>query len=206
MAKRKRFRLLVFFLAAVLFGETYFFTEKREVLFGEVQLLEQMKGECSGKEIRKLFGEMKKFPVRQKQDVAFENGYGDERSFGGKRKHEGIDILPKEKTDRTFQVVSAADGVVEKLGWLELGGYRVGIRSKGGFYYYYAHLAGYRKGLKEGKKVKAGEVIGNMGNTGYGKEGTKGKFVVHLHFGIYRQKQGEEKSLNPYYLLSMRKK
>ena len=40
-----------------------------------------------------------------------------------------------------------------------------------------------------------------MGDTGYGKEGTHGKFPVHLHFGIYYNENGEERSLNPYYLL-----
>ena len=55
--------------------------------------------------------------------------------------------------------------------------------------------------MKPGKQVSSGEVLGLMGNTGYGKEGTKGKFAVHLHFGIYRQVKGKEESLNPYYLL-----
>ena len=39
-----------------------------------------------------------------------------------------------------------------------------------------------------------------MGNTGYGPEGTKGKFDVHLHFGIYIDKKCKE-SINPYYSL-----
>jgi murein DD-endopeptidase MepM/ murein hydrolase activator NlpD len=87
------------------------------------------------------------------------------------------------------------------MGWLRLGGYRIGIRSQSGFYYYYAHLDSYADTMKVGKMVSSGEVIGRMGNTGYGKEGTKGQFAVHLHFGIYRQQKGTEKSLNPYYIL-----
>ena len=174
-----------------MFG-AWLFVQKREALFAEIKLFGQMKGECSRKEIGLLLEDMKEFPVRQKREVAFENWYGGERSFGGKRKHEGIDIIPEKEADRDYQVISATDGVVERLGWLELGGYRVGVRSKNGFYYYYAHLEGYKKGLKEGSKVKAGDVLGTMGNTGYGKEGTKGKFIVHLHFGIYRQKKGKE--------------
>lgn len=202
MAKGKRIWFLGF-LIFVIFLEACSFSEKRRALFAEIQLLEQMKGECSGREIRLLLEDMKKFPVRQKREMAFEDGYGGERSFGGKRKHEGIDIIPEKEPERGYQVISATDGVVERLGWLELGGYRVGIRSKNGFYYYYAHLESYRKGLKEGSKVKAGDVLGTMGNTGYGKEGTKGKFIIHLHFGVYRQKKGKEQSLNPYYLLKI---
>lgn len=63
---------------------------------------------------------------------------------------------PKNQRD-TFAVVSVCDGVVEKIGWLELGGYRIGIRSKTGTYFYYAHLSSYAEGMKQGKTVKAGE-------------------------------------------------
>ena len=59
----------------------------------------------------------------------------------------------------------------------------------------------YAKGIKIGERVSCGDILGTMGNTGYGEEGTKGKFAVHLHFGIYRQVGGKEKSLNPYYFL-----
>ena len=47
----------------------------------------------------------------------------------------------------------------------------------------------------------AGELLGYMGDSGYGEEGTTGKFDVHLHVGIYFYKNGEEISLNPYFLL-----
>ena len=77
------------------------------------------------------------------------------------------------------------DGVVEKTGWLPLGGYRIGIRTDTGGYFYYAHLASYEKNFYPGEIVKAGDILGYMGNTGYGPAGTKGKFPVHLHLGIY---------------------
>ena len=67
---------------------------------------------------------------------------------------------------------------------------------------YYAHLSSYAKGIDVGDKVYAGQIIGYMGNTGYGKEGTKDKFDVHLHLGIYyKNKDNMEVSINPYYLL-----
>jgi murein DD-endopeptidase MepM/ murein hydrolase activator NlpD len=37
-----------------------------------------------------------------------------------------------------------------------------------------------------------------MGNTGEGEEGTKGKFDVHLHFGIYIRDENREETVNPY--------
>ena len=50
-----------------------------------------------------------------------------------------------------------------------------------------------------GQTVKAGDLLGFMGDTGYGtREGTKGKFPVHLHLGIYIDSGGEEVSVNPY--------
>ena len=49
--------------------------------------------------------------------------------------------------------------------------------------------------------MKAGQFIGYMGNTGYGDEGTSGKFPVHLHFGIYINDGTGESSINPFYLL-----
>lgn len=128
----------------------------------------------------------------------YEDGYGGARTYGGNRKHEGVDIMASEDRAGCLQICSASDGIVEQMGWLELGGYRLGIRSPGGFYFYYAHLESYADGLQIGDKVRAGEVIGSMGNTGYGPEGTRGQFSVHLHFGIYVTGNGKEESLNPY--------
>ena len=82
---------------------------------------------------------------------------------------------------------------MEKIGWLPLGGYRIGIRSPGGGYFYYAHLSSYAEDFSEGDKVKAGEILGFLGDTGYGEEGTRGKFPPHLHLGIYiSAKENEE--------------
>ena len=38
-----------------------------------------------------------------------------------------------------------------------------------------------------------------MGDSGYGEEGTVGRFDVHLHLGIYSWDTGEEISVNPYF-------
>ena len=43
-----------------------------------------------------------------------------------------------------------------------------------------------------------------MGNTGYGPEGTRGRFPVHLHLGIYIEVPFQkEMSVNPYWLLKI---
>lgn len=145
------------------------------------------------------------FPVGEDVDggatVSFSDSWGGARSYGGDRRHEGTDIMPSNKERGYFTIVSTCDGVVEKKGWLNLGGYRLGIRAEHGAYYYYAHLDHYASGIEEGDRVEAGEIIGYMGDSGYGEEGTVGKFEVHLHFGIYLQIQGREVSVNPYQIL-----
>ena len=132
--------------------------------------------------------------------TSFSNSWMTERTFGGKRGHEGTDIMASQNKRGLYPVLSMTDGVITNLGWLEKGGYRVGITSKSGTYYYYAHLESYSNFI-EGDSVMAGELLGYMGDSGYGEEGTTGKFDVHLHVGIYFYKNGEEISLNPYFLL-----
>ena len=86
-------------------------------------------------------------------------------------------------------IIAVEGGTVESAGWNQYGGWRVGIRSADGKrYYYYAHLRKDRpfaEGLKEGDTVKAGDLIGYLGMTGYSaKENVNGMTVPHLHFGL----------------------
>ena len=46
-------------------------------------------------------------------------------------------------------------------------------------------MSRFAEGIEMGERVKKGEVIGYVGDSGYGPEGTTGKFPPHLHFGIY---------------------
>lgn len=131
---------------------------------------------------------------------SFSDSWMTERDYGGTRGHEGTDIMASVNCRGIYPVVSVCDGRVTNLGWLEKGGYRIGITSNSGTYYYYAHLHSYAN-LKEGDLVMAGQFLGYMGDSGYGPEGTVGKFAVHLHFGIYGYQNGKEISVNPYYLL-----
>ncbi|MCD7957950.1 MAG: M23 family metallopeptidase [Lachnospiraceae bacterium] len=132
----------------------------------------------------------------------FENTWMYERSYGGIRGHEGTDIIPPDNLAGIYPVVSMTDGIVEKIGWLEKGGYRIGIRGVNGGYFYYAHLDSYARDFEVGDEVYAGEQLGMMGDSGYGEEGTRGQFDVHLHIGIYiRTKNVEELSINPYWVL-----
>lgn len=160
------------------------------------------------KEYKKIIGDLKYFPVPLKKDnadelVNYTDSWGNERTYGGERRHEGTDIMDNQNKRGSLPVLSMTDGVVENMGWLELGGYRIGIRSESGAYFYYAHLYSYAGGLKEGDSISAGQLIGFMGDTGYSKvEGTTGNFDVHLHVGVYiTLENGEDISVNPYYIL-----
>ena len=135
--------------------------------------------------------------------VTYLNSWGAERTYGGERTHEGTDIMGDQMPRGHYPVVSVSAGTVEKIGWLEKGGWRIGIRTDSGAYLYYAHLYGYARDFVPGERVEAGELLGFMGDTGYSTiEGTTGNFEVHLHFGIYlTTDHNEEMSVNPYWIL-----
>lgn len=136
----------------------------------------------------------KVFPLDVNDEYSYEDGYGDARTYGGERSHEGIDLM----ADTGLPIRSVCDGVIEKAGWNELGGYRLGIRGKDNIYYYYAHLSCYEGNPEEGDKVTKGQIIGYVGDTGYGPEGTTGQFEPHLHFGMYYGKNNSLTPFNPY--------
>ncbi len=60
------------------------------------------------------------------------------------------------------------------------------IRHDGGYKTLYAHMKAFRRGIKRGKYVKKGQVIGYVGSTGLSTG-------PHLHFGLYKG----SKAINP---------
>jgi len=155
-----------------------------------------------------IWKDVEYFPIpvstnEKREPVVYEDSWMFERNYGGKRAHEGTDIMAGDNERGIYPIVSMTDGVVEKIGWLEQGGYRIGIKSTHGGYFYYAHLASYEKEFEIGENIQAGQLLGYMGDTGYSTvEGTTGMFDVHLHLGIYIEtEQKEELSVNPYWIL-----
>jgi murein DD-endopeptidase MepM/ murein hydrolase activator NlpD len=138
----------------------------------------------------------------EEDTCSYEDSWQSERTYGGIRGHEGCDIMMANNVRGWYPVVSVSDGVVEKMGWLPQGGYRIGIRSEHDVYFYYAHLESYAAGITIGTQISAGQLLGFAGDSGYGEEGTVGMFPVHLHFGIYlNDENGEEYSINSYPVL-----
>ena len=141
--------------------------------------------------------EGKRFPFAAGVSCAYWNDWGQARTFGGDRAHEGIDLM----ADWGVPVYATGDGVIEKAGWNTLGGWRIGVRGDSdGVYYYYAHLSSYADGVEAGAPVRAGQLLGFVGDTGYGPAGTSGQMDAHLHYGVYEG--AVMRAVNPYPLLS----
>lgn len=130
------------------------------------------------------------FPLAKGTYTPFVNTYADARTWSADapavRSHEGVDIFAAKGTP----VYSAMAGTIVKAGWNEYGGWRVTVRVDESTEFYYAHLSKYAPGITVGSALKAGQLIGYVGSTGYGPEGTEGKFLPHLHFGIYKRTPG----------------
>lgn len=124
-------------------------------------------------------------PIAKNYSFNHYDDFGNSRSYGYKRVHLGNDLMGSVGTP----IIAVESGTVEALGWNQYGGWRIGIRSfDKKRYYYYAHLRKdhpYAKDLVEGQVVKAGDVIGYLGMTGYSqKENVNNINIPHLHFGM----------------------
>ena len=98
-------------------------------------------------------------------------------SFGSPRAdtgwHHGIDIFAPMGTP----LLAVADGTVFSVGWNNLGGNRLWLRDKDGNEFYYAHLSAFSPLALNGLHVKAGAVLGFVGNSGDAIT-----TPTHLHF------------------------
>ena len=90
--------------------------------------------------------------------------------------HHGDDIFAPLGTP----VVAVATGTLNRVGWEHLGGWRLWVRDRLGNEFYYAHLSGYSPLALRSRRVRAGDVIGFLGNTG-------DAFTTspHLHFEVH---------------------
>lgn len=138
-----------------------------------------------GKKTVLKYGFCAYMPIAEGYGYSHYDDFGDSRSYGYKRSHLGNDLLGSVGTP----ITAVEGGTVEVAGWNRFGGFRIGIRSfDKKRYYYYAHLRSdkpFHSNITEGATVKAGDVIGYLGMTGYSShEGTNGMTKPHLHFGM----------------------
>lgn len=116
------------------------------------------------------------FPVEDATQRDIGSFFGVERD-GGARKHHGVDIF----AERGTPVTAVIDGHV-RTGTSDRGGKHVWLSGSmiglGSARYYYAHLDSFA--VESGDKVKKGDILGYVGNTGNAIT-----TPPHLHFGIY---------------------
>lgn len=98
------------------------------------------------------------------------------------RAHLGVDYAARSGTP----ILAAGNGRVAFAGYNRGYGNVVKINHEGNYLTLYAHMSSFKKGIKNGVRVKQGEVIGYVGSTGLSTG-------PHLHFGLY--KNGE--AINP---------
>ena len=96
--------------------------------------------------------------------------------LGYSRKHQGVDFAAPTGT----AIYAAGDGVVVRLG--RAGGYGkyVEIEHNREYTTGYAHLSAFARGLREGERVRQGEVIGYVGMSGTATG-------PHLHYEVHYQ-------------------
>ncbi|MGI6321498.1 MAG: M23 family metallopeptidase [Bacteroidales bacterium] len=90
-----------------------------------------------------------------------------------RRMHTGIDIT----SPRNTPVYASGDGVVAKSGTMSGYGIAVQINHGYGYQSLYAHLS--KSAVRAGQKVKRGELIGYVGNTGL-------SVSPHLHYEVIK--------------------
>jgi murein DD-endopeptidase MepM/ murein hydrolase activator NlpD len=129
------------------------------------------------------------FPVAG--EVEFIDSWGYPRMMGtaSAHWHQGTDIFATYGTP----LIASENGVLDRIGVGSLGGNKLWVKGESGTEYYYAHLAAFAPGIADGQPVRAGELIGYVGDTGNAR-GTS----PHLHFEIH---PGGVGPVNPYPLL-----
>jgi murein DD-endopeptidase MepM/ murein hydrolase activator NlpD len=102
--------------------------------------------------------------------------YGEFRADVHGKWHHGDDIF----APLGAPVVAVASGTINRVGWRKAGGWRLWVRDSASDLFYYAHLSGYARSVFHSKRVRVGQVIGFVGNTGDAFPGDP-----HLHFEIH---------------------
>ncbi len=119
------------------------------------------------------------FPVEGHGMGAIQSVFGAPRD-AGRRQHHGVDIFARRGTP----VLAAAAGTTYRVSDTNIGGKVVWVRDdERGARFYYAHLDSQYVG--NGVEVEVGDTIGFVGNTGNART-----TPPHLHFGVYRHRQG----------------
>jgi murein DD-endopeptidase MepM/ murein hydrolase activator NlpD len=105
----------------------------------------------------------------------FRSGFGARKHpiLGYVRMHTGVDWAAPVGTP----IIAAGNGVIEKAGWAGGYGKQIMIRHANGYETSYNHQSAFAKGIQPGVKVRQGQVIGYLGQTGLATG-------PHLHYEL----------------------
>ena len=93
--------------------------------------------------------------------------------LGYNKMHKGTDFAAPSGTP----IMASGSGTVTRARWCGGGGNCVKIKHNSTYETIYAHMKAFAKGIKEGKKVKQGQIIGYVGSTGLSTG-------PHLHYEV----------------------
>ena len=114
-----------------------------------------MKTPINGARLSSAFG-MRKHPI-----------------LGYNKMHRGTDFAAPSGTP----IMASGSGTVTRARWCGGGGNCVKIKHNSTYETIYAHMKNFAKGIREGKKVKQGQIIGYVGSTGLSTG-------PHLHYEV----------------------
>ena len=151
--------------STLLLGDRPYSMYRYETLDGRVDFFEP-----DGRSIRKA---LMKTPI---DGARLSSGYGTRTHpvLGYKKMHKGLDFA----APRGTPIYAAGDGVIERMGPFSSYGNYVRIRHREGLKTAYAHMKGFKRGLRSGSRVKQGDVIGYVGTTGRSTG-------PHLHYEVH---------------------
>ena len=137
----------------------YNFTYKKEDgyydISGKSIVKSLMKTPINGARLSSSFG-MRKHPI-----------------LGFNKMHRGTDFAAPMGTP----IMASGSGTVTRARWCGGGGNCVKIKHNSTYETIYAHMSKFARGIKEGKKVKQGQIIGYVGSTGLSTG-------PHLHYEV----------------------
>jgi murein DD-endopeptidase MepM/ murein hydrolase activator NlpD len=92
---------------------------------------------------------------------------------GFNKMHRGTDFAAPKGTP----IMASGNGIVKKAGWCGGGGNCIKIRHNSTYQTVYAHMSKFARGIKNGIRVKQGQIIGYVGSTGKSTG-------PHLHYEV----------------------
>ncbi len=137
----------------------YNFNDGKEIGFYDIKgksiVKSLMKTPINGARLSSAFG-MRKHPI-----------------LGFNKMHRGTDFAAPTGTP----IMASGSGTITRARWCGGGGNCVKIKHNSTYETIYAHMSKFAKGVKEGRKVKQGQIIGYVGSTGLSTG-------PHLHYEV----------------------